>query len=66
MKKYNVEIFYEGGLDVTTAAEQTAAVVSRALREHDGALWLHADELNSVSFLNADVEVVKLIQGAGR
>ncbi len=36
MKKYNVEIFYEGGLDVTTAAEQTAAVVSRALREHDG------------------------------
>ena len=36
------------------------------LREHDGAQWLHADELNSVSFLNADVEVVKLIQGAGR
>ena len=36
------------------------------LREHDGAQWLHADELNSVSFLNADVEVLKLIPGAGR
>lgn len=35
-KKYDVEIFYEGGLDPITAAEQTAAAVSRAIRKHDG------------------------------
>ena len=35
-KKYNVEIFYEGGMDISTVAEQTAAAVSRAMRRHEG------------------------------
>ena len=49
-KMYDVEINYEGGTDPSTAAAQTAATVSKAMRQHDG---------DVLAFLPGEAEIRK-------